>query len=151
MSSSKKPPESSEQGRQGDEPIHEQQVDPGFIYKVYAFNPDDINESLLVGYLFRDEAFFQECWAMSPLWEGSAQAWARKPGGDRGDSTSWHSTMLKLVPFKTSSVNKTGYPTASDKADRVDQFFSYFQFVGGTNYTHNINAVRSHRSALALP
>lgn len=142
MSSSKKPSGSHAEHRTDDDKVV-LEVDPGFIYKVYAYNPDDLNECICVGYLFRDENFNQECWSMKAAWEGGAQSWAKKPGGPTSDQSKWRSTIIKLMPVQSSTVNNVNYPTGSTEEARADQFFTSFPAgTDGKQYKHSIITVR---------
>ena len=109
------------------------QVDPGFVYKLLAFNGSQYEE---VGHLFQDEDFAQECWSMKGAWESKTAA-TRKPGGIVGDQSSWHTAVVKMVPCATKAVDPDShYPTGSTAAARAASFFTnYPAGTGGKQYT----------------
>lgn len=111
------------------------QVDPGFVYKLFAMSPDTYEE-VHVGFLYCGTGF--ECWSMKSVWESNqSEAWKRRPGGAvSGDEA--RTSLLKIVPYSSSAdEGNATFPSGNNFAELISSFFTiYPSGTGGARYVH---------------
>lgn len=118
------------------------QVDPGFVYKIVAINPNDIRSTETVGFLFEDAA--SSTWLMHTMWEAiedeNTPYWAKKAGVS---GSTIRSPIIRLDPYSWSNHPQNPFPDTSGSIERalqfIDQYSSRLGAVGATYFHAKID------------